>query len=73
MAATMQTPVLEADGSTSSAPTEKQFVEIIERNQAVDADGHPLWTQDGRPLIFRNFLAANAEKIFDAASTRVRD
>ncbi len=73
MAATMQTPVLEADGSTGSAPTEKQFVEIIERNQAVDADGHPLWTQDGLPLIFRNFLAANAEKIFDAASTRVRD
>jgi uncharacterized glyoxalase superfamily metalloenzyme YdcJ len=72
MAATQDTPVREADGSTGSAPTERQFVEIIERNQAVDADGHRLWTQDGRPLIFRNFLAANAEKIFDAASTRLR-
>jgi hypothetical protein len=30
----------------------------------------PLWREDGRPLIFRNFLAANAENIFDAASTR---
>lgn len=71
MAATMDTPVLEADGATGSAPTEKQFVEIIERNQACDDDGHRLWRQDGRPLIFRNFLAANAEKIFDAASTRL--
>lgn len=71
MAATMDTPVLEADGSIGVAQTEKQFVEVIERAQAVDADGAPLWTQDGRPLIFRNFLAANAEKIFDAASTRV--
>jgi uncharacterized glyoxalase superfamily metalloenzyme YdcJ len=72
MAATMDTPVLDDDGTIGSAPTERQFVEIIERNQAVDDDGHRLWRQDGRPLIFRNFLAANAEKIFDAASTRVR-
>jgi hypothetical protein len=28
--------------------------------------------KDGRPLIYRNFLAANAEKIFDAASTKVQ-
>lgn len=70
MAATMATPVLEADGSTGSARTEKQFVEIIERNQAVDAAGHKLWRQDGQPLIFRNFLASNAERIFDAASTK---
>lgn len=71
MAATMATPVREADGRVGSAQTEKQFVEIIERNQAVDDDGHRLWQQDGRPLIFRNFLAANAEKIFDAASTKL--
>lgn len=71
MAATMSTPVREADGRLGTTQTEKQFVEIIERNQAVDADGHPLWQQDGRPLIFRNFLAANAEKIFDAASTKL--
>jgi len=45
-------------------------VEIIERGQALDPDGAPLWRQDGRPLIFRNFIAANAEKIFDAASTK---
>jgi uncharacterized glyoxalase superfamily metalloenzyme YdcJ len=70
MAATMDTPVREADGSIGNAPTEKQFVEIIERNQAVDADGHRLWQQDGRPLVFRNFLAANAVNIFDAASTK---
>ena len=70
MAATMATPVIEADGRIGSAPSEKQFVEIIERGQANDADGAPLWADDGRPLIFRNFLAANAEKIFDAASTR---
>jgi uncharacterized glyoxalase superfamily metalloenzyme YdcJ len=70
MAATMDTPVREADGSPGIAQTEKQFVEIIERAQARDADGTPLWAQDGRPLVFRNFLAANAEKIFDAASTR---
>lgn len=70
MAATMDTPVLEADGRPGFAQTEKQFVEIIERAQARDADGALLWTQDGRPLIFRNFLAANAEKIFDAASTK---
>ncbi len=73
LAATMDTPVREADGSAGLAQTEKQFVEIIERAQAVDADGAPLWAQDGRPLIFRNFLAANAEKIFDAASTKVAD
>ncbi|HEY1077498.1 MAG TPA: DUF1338 family protein [Fontimonas sp.] len=70
MAATMDTPVLESDGSTGVAQTEKQFVEIIERGQARDAHGHRLWQQDGRPLVFRNFLAANAEKIFDAASTK---
>ncbi len=70
MAATMATPVLEADGRLGSAQTERQFVEIIERAQAVDADGAPLWADDGSPLIFRNFLAANAERIFDAASTR---
>lgn len=70
MAATMQTPVLEADGSLGSAPTEKQFVEIIERNQAINAWGGRLWAQDGAPLIYRNFLSANAEKIFDAASTK---
>src|SRR5882757_6886646 len=70
LAATMDTPVREADGSAGMAQTEKQFVEIIERAQAHDADGVPLWGQDGRPLIFRNFLAANAEKIFDAASTK---
>lgn len=60
MAQTMPTPVLEADGSLGQAPTEKQFVEIIERNPA----------DNGR--VFKNFLAANAEKIFDAASTRAR-
>jgi len=70
LAATMDTPVREADGSAGLAQTEKQFVEIIERGQAVEADGTPLWRQDGRPLVFRNFLAANAEKIFDAAATR---
>ncbi|SHH21021.1 protein of unknown function [Hydrocarboniphaga daqingensis] len=71
MAATQPTPVLEADGQLGVAQTEKQFVEIIERNQAVNAWGGKLWKQDGTPLIFRNFLAANAEKIFDAASTRL--
>jgi hypothetical protein len=71
MAATMDTPVREADGSIGTAQSEKQFVEIIERSQAISADGVPLWTDAGAPLIFRNFLAANAEKIFDAASTRV--
>ncbi|MDB5969166.1 MAG: hypothetical protein JWQ90_1616 [Hydrocarboniphaga sp.] len=71
IAATMATPVLEADGSVGSAQTEKQFVEIIERNQASNAWGGKLWAQDGAPLIFRNFLSANAEKIFDAASTKV--
>ncbi len=72
MAATMATPVLEVDGQLGSASSERQFVEIIERGQAIAADGTPLWADDGRPLIFRNFLAANAEKIFDAASTRAR-
>ena len=70
MAATMDTPVLEGDGRSGIAQTEKQFVEIIERGQALDREGRRLWRQDGRPLIFRHFLAANAEKIFDAASTR---
>ena len=70
LAATMPTPVLEGDGGTGSAPTEKQFVEIIERAQAHAEDGAPLWREDGRPLVFKHFLAANAEKIFDAAATR---
>ncbi|MDD3764999.1 MAG: DUF1338 family protein [Nevskiales bacterium] len=70
LAASIATPVLEADGRSGSARTEKQFVEIIERGQATDADGHPLWRQDGRPLIYRNFLSANAARIFDAAATR---
>ncbi|HVT34765.1 MAG TPA: DUF1338 family protein [Nevskiaceae bacterium] len=73
MAATMDTPVREADGSTGMAQTEKQFVEIIERAQARSADGAKLWQQDGRPLIYRNFISGNAEKIFDAASTRAAD
>ena len=73
MAATMATPVREADGSVGSAQTEKQFVEIIQRAQAHDADGKKLWRQDGQPLIFRNFLSGNAEKIFDAASTKAQD
>jgi hypothetical protein len=71
LAATMDTPVREATGLKGVAQTEKQFVEIIERAQAHDANGTPLWGQDGSPLVFRNFLAANAEKIFDAASTKV--
>lgn len=70
MAATMDTPVLDADGRVSNAPTERQFVEIIERGQARNAWQGLLWQQDGQPLIFRNFLAQNAEKIFDAAATR---
>lgn len=70
MAATMPTPVREADGSHGMAASEKQFVEIIERTQASDADGALLWREDGAPLVFKHFLAANAEKIFDAASTR---
>ncbi|MFT4048048.1 MAG: DUF1338 family protein [Solimonas sp.] len=73
LAATMDTPVRETDGRIGLAQTEKQFVEIIERSQAIDHDGAPLWAQDGTPLIFRNFLAANAERIFDAASTRAPD
>lgn len=71
LAATMETPVIEADGRIGSAQTEKQFVEIIERNQAVNEYGGKLWTQDGSALIYRNFLAVNAEKIFDAASTKL--
>ncbi len=71
LAATMPTPVREADGSAGVAESERQFVEIIERAQATAADGAPLWRDDGQPLIFKHFLAANAEKIFDAASTRV--
>jgi uncharacterized glyoxalase superfamily metalloenzyme YdcJ len=70
MAATMATPVLESDGTVGVAQSERQFVEIIERGQARDADGALLWADDGRPLIFRHFLAANAEQIFAAASTR---
>jgi uncharacterized glyoxalase superfamily metalloenzyme YdcJ len=70
MAATVATPVREDDGRVGEAPTEKQFVEIIERGQARDRDGALLWQQDGQPLIFKHFLATNAEKIFDAASTR---
>jgi uncharacterized glyoxalase superfamily metalloenzyme YdcJ len=72
MAETMDTPVIEADGSTGVAQTEKQFVEIIERNQAIDTKGRPMRRKDGQPLIFRNFLSANAEKIFDAASTKIQ-
>ncbi|MGQ0585848.1 MAG: 2-oxoadipate dioxygenase/decarboxylase family protein [Gammaproteobacteria bacterium] len=60
MAATMDTPVREAGGKIGRARTEKQFVEIIERNKVV-----------AHEAIFKNFLAANAEKIFDAASTKV--
>ena len=60
LAATMDTPVREADGRIGTAQTEKQFVEIIER--APPSPGAP---------VFKNFLAANAEKIFDAASTKV--
>src|SRR3546814_7523332 len=56
MAATMDTPVLEADGRIGNAQNERQFVEIIERAQARDDDGALLWTADGEPLIFRNFL-----------------
>lgn len=70
LAASMATPVIEADGARGVAASERQFVEIIERGQAVDVDGAPLWTEDGAPRIFRNFLAANAEQIFAAASTR---
>ena len=70
MAATMPTPVREADGRSGMAESERQFVEIIERAQAHAADGAPLWRDDGAPLVFKHFLAATAEKIFDAASTR---
>ena len=59
LAATMDTPVREPNGTIGTAQTEKQFVEIIERNKVV-----------AHEAIFKNFLAANAEKIFDAASTK---
>jgi hypothetical protein len=59
LAATMDTPVREPDGRITTAPTEKQFVEIIERNKV-----------EPHEAVFKNFLAANAEKIFDAASTK---
>jgi len=68
LAATVDTPVLEDDGRVGVARVEQQFVEIIERNQAVCADGARCWTQEGKPLIYRNFLAANATHIFDAAA-----
>jgi uncharacterized glyoxalase superfamily metalloenzyme YdcJ len=63
MAATVATPVREAGGRTGSAQTEKQFVEIIERGPV--ADGR------GGTKVFKHFLAANAEGIFGAASTKV--
>lgn len=72
LAATMDTPVLEDDGSEGLAQTEKQFVEIIERSSFADESGQTVTNAQGQPLTFRNFLAANAEKIFDAASTRAR-
>ena len=62
LAATINTPVLEDDGRSGHAATERQFVEIIERGEIPGPRG--------RKLVFRSFLAANAEKIFDAASTR---
>ncbi len=62
LAQTVATPVREADGRNGVAQTEKQFVEIIERAAIADARG--------QRRIFKNFLAANAEKIFDAASTK---
>lgn len=61
LAATMDTPVREADGTLGTAQTEKQFVEIIERNKV-----------EAHEAVFKNFLAANAEKIFDAASTKAQ-
>ena len=61
LAATMDTPVREADGSIGVAQTEKQFVEIIERNAV-----------EPHESVYKNFLAGNAEKIFDAASTKAR-
>lgn len=62
LAATMDTPVREEGGGTGTAQTEKQFVEIIERAEVAG--------EHGRKVVFKNFLAANAEKIFDAASTK---
>lgn len=59
LAATVETPVRETDGSIGTAQTEKQFVEIIERRAVEPHD-----------RVFKNFLAANAEKIFDAAATK---
>lgn len=70
LAETQTIPVREADGRIGSARAERQFVEIIERNHARNRFGQALWRSDGRPLIFRNFLAANAEQIFGAAATR---
>lgn len=70
LANTQALQVRETDGSIGSAATEQQFVEIIERNQALNRFGEALWRDDGRPLIYRNFLAANAEQIFGAAATR---
>ena len=72
MAQTMDTPILEDDGATGIAQTERQFVEIIERSVATDDSGRPLQAEDGSTRIYKHFLAANAEKIFDAASTRAR-
>jgi hypothetical protein len=65
LAQTVDTPVREADGRSGVAQTEKQFVEIIERAAVADAQG--------RRRVFKNFLAANAEKIFDAASTKSQE
>ena len=63
LAQTVATPVREADGRLGSAQTEKQFVEIIERGPVAEG---------GRTRIFKHFLAANADQIFHAASTRLR-
>lgn len=72
MAATMDTPVLEPDGTVGLAQTERQFVEIIQRGPFADDAGDAVTDDAGQPLIYKHFLAANAEKIFDAASTRAR-
>ncbi|MGQ0619638.1 MAG: 2-oxoadipate dioxygenase/decarboxylase family protein [Panacagrimonas sp.] len=70
LAVPQATAVREADRQFGIAMTERQFVEIIERNQAINRFGDAQWRDDGRPLIFRHFLAANAERIFEAASSR---
>lgn len=62
LAQTVATPVRESNGRLGTAQTEKQFVEIIERGEVTGPDG--------RPRIFRHFLAANAQEIFAAASTK---